>query len=533
MVRKGAVVCLVTLLSLTVAVCFCKGEKEEGEKKPAEKLQPPISEDYVRPSMLAGSWFPDDAGELRNMINDFLDKAEKKELSGKLIGIICPHAGYIFSGPVAAYSYKQLIGRKYDTVVMLGVCHRAGGIAGFVSVFPGGWYETPLGRVKVNSEIAMKILNAGEPIQFVKAAHLGEHSLEIQLPFLQTVLEDFQIVPILISGCSMKQYEFVSKTIAEAVKGRNVLLLASSDLSHYPRYEDACRVDRAIMQAWTTMDPMKIMQEQVRLMREDVPNLACVMCGDDAVITTIMTAKLLGADEVVLLKYANSGDTAGDKSRVVGYGAAALVATGKKSAKQDPPRENPSEAKKPLQPWEKRLLKIAREAIEASVKGERVPDYPVDDPELQKHQGAFVTIKNPKKAEPLRGCIGRFMADEPLYKVVREMAVAATRDPRFRFDRITRDELKEIEIEISVLSPLKLIDDPMKIELGKHGIYIVNRRLGRSGCFLPQVATETGWTKEQFLSYCCAHKAGLPPDSWKNDPNTKVYVFTAHIIKEK
>jgi len=180
---------------------------------------------------------------------------------------------------------------------------------------------------------------------------------------------------------------------------------------------------------------------------------------------------------------------------------------------------------------EEKLLEIARKVVEAAVKGEPIPQFEVDHPELQQHQGAFVTIRNRGR---LRGCIGRFTADEPLYKVVRSMAMAAAvEDPRFVYDRIMPDELDDIDIEISVLSPLQRIENPLDIELGKHGIYIVNRRYGRSGCFLPQVATETGWSKEEFLSNCCAHKAGLPPDAWKNDPDTEVYVFTAHIIEEK
>lgn len=177
---------------------------------------------------------------------------------------------------------------------------------------------------------------------------------------------------------------------------------------------------------------------------------------------------------------------------------------------------------------ERRLLKIARSVIEAAVKAETIPRFQEDHPDLQGHQGAFVTIKSHGR---LRGCIGQFTADEPLYQVVRRMALAsAMEDPRFMYNRVTPDELGEIDIEISVLSPLQRTDNPLGIELGKHGIYI--RRGMRSGCFLPQVATETGWTKEQFLSHCCAGKAGLPADAWK-DKDTEVLIFTAHVIEEK
>lgn len=174
------------------------------------------------------------------------------------------------------------------------------------------------------------------------------------------------------------------------------------------------------------------------------------------------------------------------------------------------------------------LMSRARRTVEAAVKGERVMKMPSENEELTGKQGAFVTLKTNGR---LRGCIGRFISDVPLWKIVQQMAVsAATQDPRFVGRRIQPRELEEVEIEISVLSPLRETDDPMSLQLGKHGIYI--RRGARTGCFLPQVATETGWSKEQFLSKCCAGKAGLPPDAWKA-PDTEVNLFTAEIIREE
>lgn len=175
-----------------------------------------------------------------------------------------------------------------------------------------------------------------------------------------------------------------------------------------------------------------------------------------------------------------------------------------------------------------KILKIAREAVKGALGGKDVPAYPVEEKELQAKQGCFVTLKNQGL---LRGCIGRFVSDLPLYKLVREMAVAAaTEDPRFFYNRITAREVDELTIEISVLSPLKKIGNPLDIELGVHGIYI--KKGYASGCYLPQVATETGWSKEDFLSNCCKGKMNLPPDSWK-DPDAEIYVFTAEIIEEE
>ena len=172
------------------------------------------------------------------------------------------------------------------------------------------------------------------------------------------------------------------------------------------------------------------------------------------------------------------------------------------------------------------LLGVARRTVEAAVRGQRAPDFDVDHPEIQGHQGAFVTLKTHGN---LRGCIGLFEVDRPLWRVVREMTVAAaTRDFRFLNTPLTARDLPDLDIEISVLSPLRPSRDPSsEIELGTHGIYIKSGL--RSGCFLPQVATETGWNTEQFLAHCCAGKAGLRPDAWK-DPSTEVLIFTAEII---
>ncbi len=172
------------------------------------------------------------------------------------------------------------------------------------------------------------------------------------------------------------------------------------------------------------------------------------------------------------------------------------------------------------------LLKVARDTVEAVIAGGAMPKPKKSgDPELNAHCGCFVTLKN---GEQLRGCIGQFTSDRPLIELVVEMAKAsATSDPRFFSDPITADELEQLDVEISVLSPLQKTDDPLSLRLGVDGIYI--KRGCTSGCFLPQVATETGWNKKEFLSYCCTHKAGLPADAWK-DPKTEVYLFSAEVF---
>jgi AmmeMemoRadiSam system protein A len=171
------------------------------------------------------------------------------------------------------------------------------------------------------------------------------------------------------------------------------------------------------------------------------------------------------------------------------------------------------------------LLKIARDTVEAVVRGWPAPKPQSDDPPLKACCGCFVTLKNRGR---LRGCIGQFTSEKPLLQLVVEMARASARsDPRFLDNPIMPGELNKLEIEISVLSPLERTNDPLSLELGTHGIYI--KRGYASGCFLPQVVEETGWSKEEFLSYCCSHKAGLPADAWQ-DPRTEVYLFTAEIF---
>ncbi len=171
------------------------------------------------------------------------------------------------------------------------------------------------------------------------------------------------------------------------------------------------------------------------------------------------------------------------------------------------------------------LLKVARETVEAVIGRRPLNKLESDDPELNAPCGCFVTLKNRGR---LRGCLGQFISDEPLIELIVEMAKAsATSDPRFFADPVSSNELADLDVEISVLSPLKRTNDPLSLRLGVDGIYIKSGRT--SGCFLPQVASETGWSKEEFLSQCCAHKAGLAPDAWR-DPETQVHLFTAEVF---
>jgi AmmeMemoRadiSam system protein A len=284
-------------------------------------------------------------------------------------------------------------------------------------------------------------------------------------------------------------------------------------MSHYYTYDVANSMDALTLQAIKEIDPKKFFEGCISRKME--------MCGFVPVTTALILARLRGIKHVEVLKHANSGDTSGDKSRVVGYSSVIfytdLLGTSKS---QDDGIGVLSLAQK------KELLKIARNSIEAFVKTGKAPDITIKDARLEEIEGAFVTIT---KHGALRGCIGNIIGQEPLYETVRDMALAAaSQDPRFT--PVTAAELKDINVEISVLSKPRRVKDASEIQLGKHGVIVSAG--GHQGVFLPQVADETGWSKEEFLSQLCSQKAGLPADAWK-DPDTALYVFTADVFGEK
>jgi len=280
-------------------------------------------------------FYPESPSNLKAMINNFMANAEKRPVDGEPVALIVPHAGYVYSGQVAASAYKQIEGMHFDTVVLVGVSHRAA-IRG-ASVYKSGSYETPLGAVEVDSDLAEELMAQDEIFSFQPGAHAIEHSLEVQVPFLQQVLSDFKIVPILMghwseSVCSVAS-DALAKTIirrktqdtrheilksqVSSLESSNILLIASTDMSHYHSYDTACKMDNIAISSIERMDTASLM--------DDLNSGRCELCGAAPVITILMTAKKLGADRIEILQYANSGDVTGDKSGgVVGYFAAAV-----------------------------------------------------------------------------------------------------------------------------------------------------------------------------------------------------------------
>lgn len=236
-------------------------------------------------------------------------QAEDVEIKGKPIALISPHAGYLYSGGVAAYGYQQLRGEDFDTVVLIGPCHRA--FMRESSIYSKGGFKTPLGLIEIDAALAEEISSRTEAILFEPKAHDGEHSLEVQLPFLQRTLNDFKIVPIVMGSQSKEYSDKISKAVVEAVRGKNVLLVASTDLSHFHPYDEAVQLDEVVVRSVRDYDPEGLM--------ENLSAGRCEACGAGPMIATLLAARELGGDKSEALKYANSGDVSGDKSRVVGY----------------------------------------------------------------------------------------------------------------------------------------------------------------------------------------------------------------------
>ena len=505
--KKVIIFVIFILLVIGAALVIDQGKLEFMKKQEGNKNNIQKDEGPVREAVVAGEFYPGSKEELSSMIDNFLTKAELPKLDPYIRALIVPHAGYVYSGQVAAYGYKALVGKNIDTVILIGNSHRE--YFDGASIYPKGYFETPLGKVEIDAEFAQKLMEANDKIYFKESAHSEEHSLEVQLPFLQMVLSvsGWKIVPIILGN-----QPGASDILINALKplmNENVLLIASTDLSHYPKYDDAKYSDGKVIESILAGEREKLREAINKLENEGIENLQTCACGHDA-IEVVMG--LMEGKKSQLLKYANSGDVSGEKNQVVGY--TAIVFTSEKS-------EN--ELNKEQQ---KRLLEIAKQSLESYLKEGKILKFEEDDSLLNKPMGAFVTLKEHGE---LRGCIGVFEPDIPLYQVVAETVISsAINDPRFM--PVTKEELPLLEYKISVLSPLKKVDSYKDVEIGKHGVKIV--RGSRSGVFLPQVATENNWDRDTFLSILCTQKAGLSADCWK-DEDTDLYVFTAQVFDEE
>jgi len=502
------------------------------------------SSDRIRPPAVAGTFYPAQADRLKLMISQFLDAAPQRcDAQQTIRGVIVPHAGYRYSGPIAAVAYKQLVGRNYHTVVLLGPSHFAqfeGAAIPDVDAF-----ATPLGDVAISNKakiLAQKAPFAIDPPAVVQAPrgwmttktspatpHTFEHSLEVQLPFLQYVLKDFEILPVVFGHVNTEEAAEALATVLDD----NTLIVVSSDLSHYQPYRRACDVDRRTLEAICEFDFDYL--EGLRYEPELSP------CGSTGILVMLRLASHFRW-QPILLDYRNSGDTSGDRSAVVGYGAVAFreAITPSSNPEMETTRAETWEGSisavegspKPSQPAdlphltrEERqfLLDLAWKTLRRFVTDRKLPevDPQTVPPRLREPWACFVTLR---RRGGLRGCIGTLTAEQPLYRAVMENARNAARDPRF--PPLEDWELADLTVEVSVLSepqPLTFHSPEELLQKLRPGIDgVILQWHGSRATFLPQVWEDLS-NPVEFLQRL-AQKAGLPPDTWRH-PATQILTY--------
>lgn len=495
----------------------------------------------VRPATQAGRFYESDPRALSREVDSLLARHGKKgggcndvaayennaaygnnaayeydAAYGNVAALIVPHAGYYFSGNVAASAYARLDPeRKYKRVFLLGPSHHEWLDGASVNTKVDA-YATPLGEVKVDLETA-RLLMATNDSDGVKPvftcqpkAHDREHCLEVQLPFLQRRYQTVPpIVPIIISTNDYAKLKRIAEALKPYFTDENLFVI-SSDFSHYPSYSDAYAVDNQTGKAVESGDVEQFIAALEANARSGIRNLATSACGEFPII--VLMLMLDSQYHVEHILYQNSGDIDDhDPSRVVGYHSFAILRGEEKGFS--------------LSDEDKRTLKrIAYESIKERLQDgdlKEIASVAKASSQLSAKCGAFVSLH---KQGRLRGCIGHFGEDVPLHEIVAEMArAAAFEDPRFT--PVTIDELDELDIEISVLTPMRRIQSLDEFQLHRHGIYI--RKGRRSGTFLPQVADEVNWSKEEFVGHCSQDKAGLGWDGWRD---AELYVYEAIVF---
>lgn len=447
----------------------------------------------VRQPAVAGSWYPGNKESLETSVEKYLANVNKVKLNGTIKAVIVPHAGYSFSGQVAAVAFKQL-DDIYNTVILLGPSHYYPLTQ--ASILDVTYYQTPLGEVKLSKKT--KELLKQDIINTVPEAHAKEHSLEIELPFLQQTLTDFELIPILVGNINPDKFKEI---LLEHIDDKT-LLVVSVDLSHYHEYEEAKQLD------YYTID---------RILSRDDEGIFNTEIDAPWAVSTLLKIAQTKEWKPYMLYYANSGDVTGDKERVVGYAAMVFM----------------DEQKEPLTKEEQEfLLKLARDTAEEYLKTGKKPEVDKTKltPSLEKVQGCFTTFN---KNHNLRGCIGHILPQEELYKCVMDNAISAAVNDR-RFQPVTYDELEDINIEVSVLTVPQRLEfssgEDLLNKLRPMVDGVVLKRGFRQSTYLPQVWANFA-KKEEFLPSLCI-KGGMSEDCWK-DTSTEVYTYQAFVFEEE
>jgi AmmeMemoRadiSam system protein B/AmmeMemoRadiSam system protein A len=480
-----------------------------------------IAADDVRPFLNTGPWYPSDPARLGQMLDGFFKAVPEPEKTGPVRGIIAPHAGFEYSGRCAARAYASLSpAQGIRRVILLGASHRSGYYGACVADYTA--YATPLGLVPVDTDIC-RALAAKKLFRSDRDSMRLEHSLENQLPFLQKALggSGYKIIPIIFGALKKKDFAAMAETIAPYIDSRT-LVVASSDLTHYGENFSYTPFRRDLRDNLTKLDQgfietiLKLDFDRFFNYHEKTGITACGFVAIGVMIRLFEKQDL----RCNLADYTKSGDLNGDYSTSVSY--ASLLFTADGGTANDPIGLEGGERKI--------LLELARFTLRSYLKNGREPTLNENaffaHPRLGQKLGVFVTLR---KNNDLRGCIGSIIGVEPLFRGVMTNAVhAAADDPRF--PPLTPGELKGVEIEISVMTPLRLVPDYKSIRLRTDGVVI--RDGNAQAVFLPQVAAETGWTLDQFLGNLCL-KAGLAGDAYRRSRTMQFHVFQAQVFSEK
>lgn len=497
----------------------------------------------TRPCLSTGPWYPKDPGQLKQLLDSFFNRANSKKIPGKITGLISPHAGLSYSGQCAANGFKHLQSRTdLERVFLFGVSHRTGFYGAAVSDFH--FNQTPLGNIPIDTNITAALAKEKFFSKNNRALQY-EHSIENQLPFLYYVLQKLnktngqvKIIPILFSRVHPKDYPKIAAIIKKYVNDKTVII-ASTDLTHYGqnfRYTPF-KNDKNIKENLTKLDmgiinPIKNLDIDAYV--KYLKKTGITMCGFTPVAILMSIFKDGKQNKKpfkgTLIDYYKSGDRNNDYALSVSY---ASIAISQMNHNNNNINNNDNETPKTasLTKAEKStLLAIARQTLknhfdEKSTTMEYINSKYTITEKLKEKAGVFVTLKIKGR---LRGCIGTIIGVEPLVEAVRNNVLkSAFQDHRFY--PLKKAELNQVDIDISVMTPLQQITDYKKIRLGTDGVII--RKNNRQSVYLPQVATETGWNLDQFLSRL-SQKAGLPANAYKSK-ETEFHIFQALVFGEK
>jgi AmmeMemoRadiSam system protein B/AmmeMemoRadiSam system protein A len=504
---KKFLLCLMILFGLNA----CKAQTDK---------QGQVDNDSTRKPAFAGQFYSDDPAILKKQIEAFLKNAVPPKVDSA-VAIIVPHAGYIYSGQIDVDGYNQVKQNKYDLIIILGTNHTTPGLTGIV-IYPKGGFASPLGVAEIDSSASEKLLKADKDVTANTSAFDKEHSVEVQVPFIKYFFPDARILPLIVAEPDIEMCKKFAKALVSSIGNKKVLVVTSSDLSHYPQFDDAIKVDNNTLKTIAGLNPKKIVEEMENELDKNTPQLVTCACGEAPILAAVSFANEVGANRASIISYSNSGyNPIGSANKVVGYGAV-VISEGKPFIPQDVDSIVTNNSYVLTESDKISLLKYARETLQQYFETQSVPLPRNINAMLKIKRGAFVTLN---KNEQLRGCIGHMSEDTPLCTMVGAMALQAAFNDT-RFSPLTKEELSQVEIEISVLTPFTQIKSADEIKLGRDGVIV--KKGNKQAVFLPQVANETGWSKEKFLDQLC-YKAGLNAGDWKV---AELFTFQADVFSE-